>query len=227
MVNRFMPRWTIANTLGWGVGLSLGLILMFDNRLWAWAPTTAIGLSLALLAGGVATGLGVGATQWIAWRNPASRLASWLASSTAGGALVYFVTWFTFPLLRTVDFDMGFVVPLLGVWPDFSLGHVLGGPLTGLLVGLLMGLAQSTSLNKQMSSLRWIGISTLAGALGFLVGNLVSWMIPSLFICASITGLVYGIVSGMLLSGWTPARWVLSRPDGSAGDAMDDRSNAR
>jgi small basic protein len=96
---------------------------------------------------------------------------------------------------------------------------VLGGPLTGLLVGLLMGLAQSTSLNKQMSSLRWIGISTLAAALGFLVGNLVSWMIPSLFICASITGLVHGIVSGMLLSGRTP--------DGSAGDAMDNRSNVR
>jgi len=223
-MNRFMSRWTIANTLGWGVGLSLGLILMLDNRLWAWAPTTTVGLRLVLLAGGVATGLGVGAAQWIGWRNPAIPLGGWLASSTAGGVLVYFVTWSTFPLLQTVDFDMGFVVPLLGAWLGFPLlGHVLGGPLTGLVVGLLMGLAQSTSLNKQMSSLRWIGISTLAAALGFLVGNLVSGMIPSLFICASITGLVYGIVSGMLLSGWTPARSVLSRSDGSAGDAMDNR----
>ena len=207
-MNRFMSRWTIANTLGWGVGLSLGLILMSDHRLWAWAPTTTIGLSLALLAGGIATGLGVGAAQWIGWRNPSIRLAGWLASSTAGGVLMYFVTSSTFPLLRTVDFDMGFVVPLLGERVGFSFlfGNVLGGPLTGLVVGLLMGLAQSTSLNKQMSSLRWIGISTLAAALGFLVGNLVSWMIPSLFICASITGLVYGIVSGMLLSGRTPAQ---------------------
>lgn len=206
MVKRFMSRWTIANTLGWGVGLSLGLIIMFDHRLWTWAPTTTIGLSLALLAGGIATGLGVGAAQWIGWRQPAIPLAGWLASSMAGGVLVYFVTRFTFPLLETVDFDMGFIVPLLGERSGFSLGNVLGGPLTGLVVGLLMGLAQSTSLNKQMSSLRWIGISTLAAALGFLVGNLVSWMIPSLFICASLTGLVYGIVSGMLLSGRTPAR---------------------
>lgn len=206
-MNRFMSRWTIANTLGWGVGLSLGLILMSDHRLWAWAPTTAIGLSLALLAGGIATGLGVGAAQWLGWRNPAIRLASWLMSSVAGGVLVYFVTQFTFPLLRAVDFGMGFVVPLLGDWVGFSvLGNVLGGPLTGLVVGLLMGLAQTTSLNKQMSLLRWIGVSTLAAALGFLVGYVMSWMIPSLFICASLTGLVYGIVSGMLLSGRTPAR---------------------
>jgi len=208
MVKRFMARWSVANTLGWGVGLSLGLILMNDNRLWAWDPTAAVGLGLALLAGGVATGLVVGTAQWIGWHNPAIRLASWLASSAAGGVLVYFVTQFTFPLLRTVDFDMGFTIPVLGVQqPDFSLGNVLGGPLTGLVVGLLMGLAQSTSLSKQMSSLRWIGINTLAAALGFLGGSLVSWMmIPNLFICASITGLVYGIVSGMLLSGRTPAQ---------------------
>lgn len=206
MVNRFISRWAIANALGWGVGLLLGLILMNDNRLWAWASTTAVGLSLALIAGGVATGLGVGAAQWVGWRQPAIPLAGWLASSTAGGVLMYFVTSSTFPLLRTVDFDMGFIVPLLGERVGFSFGNVLGGPLTGLVVGLLMGLAQSTSLNKQMSSLCWIGISTLATALGFLVGNLVSWMIPSLFICASITGLVYGIVSGMLLSSRTPAR---------------------
>lgn len=226
-MKRFMSRWTIANTLGWGVSLSLGLILTFDNRLWAWVPTTTIGLSLALLAGGVATGLGVGAAQWIGWRNPAIPLAGWLTSSTVGGVLVYFVTQFTFPLLRTVDFDMGFVIPLLGESVDFSLGNVLGGPLTGLLVGLLMGLAQSTSLNKQISSLRWIGISTLAAALSFLVGNLVSWIIPSLLICASITGLVYGIVSGMLLPTLTPARLIPGRPGGSVDDTAVNRSNVR
>jgi len=208
MVKRFMARWTVTNTLGWGVGLSLGLILMNANRLWAWAPTAAVGLGLALLAGGVATGLVVGAAQWIGWHNPAIRLAGWLASSIVGGVLVYFITSSTFPLLRTVDFGMGFVVPLLGEFTgvSFLVGNVLGGPLTGILVGLLMALAQSTSLSKQMSSLRWIGISTLAAALGFLVGNLVSRMIPSLFICAGITGLAYGIVSGMLLSDRTPAQ---------------------
>jgi len=208
MLNRFGVRWMIANTLGWGVGLSLGLILMHDNRLWAWAPTTAIWQALALLAGGIATGLVVGAAQWIGWRNPAIGLAGWLASSTAGGVLVYFITSSTFPLLRTVDFSLGFVVPLLGEWTgvSFLVSNVLGGPLTGILVGLLMALAQSPSLNKQISSLRWIGISTLAAALGFLVGNLASWKIPSLFLCAGLSGLVYGMVSGILLSIRTPAR---------------------
>jgi len=206
MLNRSLAKWAIMNVFGWGLGLTLGLTITYSWPM-KWIPTSHItSVILALSAGGSVSGLLIGLGQWLGWRGQHIRLTSWLAFSAVGSVLAYFATFFTFPLLVTVDFGMGFNIPRLpGQGLIFSLGNLLGGPFTGLLVGFLISLFQSRALKQGMSPLRWIGISTLAAAIGFLVGNFISWMIPSLLIVASLTGLVIGLVSGMILPVLIPA----------------------
>lgn len=192
------------NALGWGLGLTLGLTMAYSDWMWSWIPASLVVPEIVLYAaGGFATGIVVGLGQWLGWGDRQIDLARWLVLSGVGGVLAYLAAYGTFPILRVLDFGMGFDIPPLPGQFNF-IGYMLGGPLSGLVVGVSISLLQSRDLAQKIPPLKWIAISALAATMGFLFGTFISLPAESLLIVASVVGLVSGFVSGFVWAIWVP-----------------------
>jgi uncharacterized integral membrane protein len=176
-------KWILASGLGVVLGLFVGL-----NVAWIWSASvldTSEALVAHLVSGGV-VGLAVGIAQWLVLRRHVVRTRGWILVSTMGMSLGFVVSALLgFPVLRDMDFSMGFELPSWETGAAFS--FALGGPVVGGLIGVGVGIGQRLILRRKVLRARWW---MLASTIGLSLG----WATGSFF---SELGLVFGLISLM------------------------------
>lgn len=166
--NYFILRWTLANSVGWALGLYIG------SGVWGWLG----GIPGLLVGGGIIGGV-VGACQWWAFQMGGKRISRrWIYWSIWGGVLAIFPV---FLLSFTTLFGLGFA-----------------GLLMGALFGGLFGGMQALYLSRQWGAaiIGWLLINIVAGAIcgSLTLMNTANWL-P--LICTP-GPLLFGLLTGWL-----------------------------
>lgn len=162
----FLLRWTLANLLGWTVGLYLG--------------TLAINSPIICLLG-LLTGVSIGLAQWWALRNEVTVTRRWVIASVAGvaggGILAAPALFFA---LSSQTLGLTFAGAMIGLgigvlqWSSLPEGLKRGGWWIGanLLAGALCALLTSIPI------IRGLPLGLLAGTAlyGYLTGRVLRWL---------------------------------------------------
>lgn len=168
-MNAFLLRWTLANMLGWSLGLYLGGALL-----------SIVGGIGGALAGGSVAGAVVGAAQWWVLHQEASALKPyWALVSALGGGLAVLPAY-----LSGVTLIAG---PQVGY---FIVGAVYGGVFGGLQAALLW-----RALDDYAGW--WIAGNVLAGGLCGCLTMTAS--LPGLPVICSPGPVVFGLLTGWIL----------------------------
>lgn len=169
LLTHFLPRWTLANMLGWSLGLYLGGALL--------GALNGVG---GVLVGGAAAGAVVGAAQWLVLRFEPGRIhPRWALLSAAGGGLA------TLPAYAaSATLVAG---PQIGY---FAVGAVYGGIFSSL---------QWLALRRKDPELGWMWIvaNVLAGGLCGCMTMTMS--LPGLPLVCSPGPAFFGLLTGWVM----------------------------
>jgi hypothetical protein len=213
MITRRIIWWQIGTFLAWFLGMTIGLTLgeVLSRNLNMLAYGNG-GFQVGSLARNVFTGATIGLLCGL-FQVPlisGNRLSPrrWILGNVMalGGAFLL-AEILGFPVVRDTDygilFSFGFDLP--PQWSPFALefglgNNTLGGPISAIVVGVGAGVTLFLFFRNKLShSLSWVVRYGLGPTLGLIMGIVPIIFSDELLVVASVTGLVVGIIQGLLV----------------------------
>jgi hypothetical protein len=167
--NHFLTRWTLANIIGWSLGLYLGGALL-----------SVLGGIAGAAAGGALAGAFVGAAQWLVLRRKSDKVnPRWALLSAAGGGLA--------------------TLPAYAAGITLIAGPQVGYFVIGAVYGAIFGGLQALALHRafEEGSAWWVLANLLAGGLCGCLTMTAS--LPGLPLICSPGPVVFGLLTGWAL----------------------------
>lgn len=216
----FCLRWTIANAIGYGLGLIIGLaqadrvdwILYWDFDKYGRAETGMLFGYIYNVIPGFFLSFALGLAYWIVLRDHVSRNGQW-AVVTALGTMIGFVL-AEFMGVPVISRSSGGWISIGGAvetpamwlrhtWPWSTMWVTrvyIGGLYSGFVIGLIVAFMQwwSTECSKPLSWL-WMIVSPLAMAFAFFAGTIMSFFSLDLAVVSVGIGTVYGLFTSAYL----------------------------
>lgn len=199
---RLALQWTIANIVGWGVGLAFGFAIVgrLSQIVGGFLSQSNVNLSLALVGAmvGMMT-IPVGIMQWFVLRRQMERAGRWVLASTVGWIIGLAIGWSASMVLNDSS----------DAWHSAAMGAITGG-IGGGVSGAMQWIV---TWQEDMPGAWWLPASVIAWGAAFAAAWSAAWLVSRFLpviatytLIGVIVGSVGGAITGIVLV------WLLRRP---------------